>query len=836
MFNYYDFNKETALSKYSNGDKVELLGICKSNLFESEDNDYAVYNFELEEGDNYYKDFKVQGSFQTKLINGQTYKLSGKVINYKGENQCRVYQYFLIKPVNKKGIIAYLQTLQGLKKKAELIYDEFGDDCINILLKEPLKVANSIKGIGVKSVNRWQSQLKELENSQETIIKLLEYGISPKNANNLIKEFGDNILNVIERNPYLLMNLIKGYGFLRCDNVALNTDLLPNDANRIKSSVTYVLEENASKGHCYLPFNELVDKIKNLLSLKLNYIEMNDLYNLNKSYEKVLITKYNREYEINIKDLKNSIDNYNKQQFLADKNDCRYIYHLIDEEAIINQIDSLNLEKKIINEDGNIYLKRLFFAEIGFAKNIKRLSNYRVDYKKALVEKILNKICKEEGYELEEKQKTACIDFNLSKQGVYILNGSAGTGKTFTLNLILKVAKELSLLQQDNILAVAPTGKASKVASKSINMECLTIHRALGYNPMQQFSKNEENPFTQDVIVCDEGSMLDIELAHSFVKAIKTGSKLIIMGDIKQLASVGAGNVLKDLIEHSETLDIKNHYTKVITLDVIKRQGLLSGIVKNANRIINDEMIFTENETKDFFVQKKNTVEEVKTCVINSIKRLLTYPNYTLEDIQVLIPQRTGALGVNVFNYILQQTFNPYNGEARVFKTSFEAKISDTIKEYNLYIQKGDKVMHIKNNYDLKLYDKDMLGNYVALKNISGITNGETGVVYDILKTTDGFKVIVKYENYYVFYEDGVEELELSYATTIHKSQGSAWKAIILPIVSQHSFMLSNNLIYTGITRARDFCTIIGDSKSIMLGIKTHKDLDRYSGLQTKLA
>lgn len=834
MYNYFNNLSETALSEYEIGTKIELIGICKSNVFKSDDSDYAVFNFELADKEKDNK-FKIQGSFPNSLIEGQTYRLNGKIIEYRGEKQLRVANYHVSKPINKKGIIAYLQTLHGLKSKAELIYNEFGDECIDILLKEPMKVSENIKGIGKKSVKKWQEQLEELEDNKETLIKLLGYGISNNNCNKLIKEFGDKVLGIIESNPYMLIKQVKGYGFLKCDNIALTAGLYPDDINRIKSSVTYVLEESATSGNCFLPSDELINNINRLLSLKLSYMEMIDLYNNNMESEKVNIIKYDREYEIDIPKLKDAINDYESQKNILDKKDCRYVYHKIDDSEIANQINDLIYSKEIINDKNNIYLKRLYFSEIGFSNNIKRLSNYTKDYTKKEIEKVLNEICKEKGYVLEEKQRKACVDFNISNQGVFILNGSAGTGKTFTLNLILEVQKRLSKIKEEDILVVAPTGKASKVASKSTGMECLTIHRALGFNPMAGFEKNEYNQFEQSIIVCDEGSMLDIELAYSFIKAISNGSKFIIMGDIKQLASVGAGNVLKDLIEHSEDSSIKKHYTKVITLDVIKRQGLLSGIVKNANRIINDEMMCTEDTTKDFFVQKKDTFKDVRNCVVNSIRRLLTYPNYTLEEIQVLIPQRTGTLGVYVFNYILQKIFNPYKEGNRIFKSCFEAKIYDKVETHELYIQKGDKVMHIKNNYELKLYTKNSLGQYELIPDVTGITNGETGIVEEVVKGKGGFNVIVKYEDFYAFYEDGVDELELSYAITIHKSQGSAWRAIILPVVSQH-IMLSNNLVYTGITRAREFCTVIGDSKAMYLAIKTHRDYNRYTGLKDKLA
>lgn len=813
-----------ALIKYEVGEKLILTGICNTNTYYNNENGYGIYNFETED----LGMFKIKGAFIPELIEGQTYQLEGEIVSYKGEKQLKVAKYLPVKPVNKKGIISYLQTLYGLKSKAELIYDTFGDKCIDILLKDPMLVASTIKGIGKKSVVKWQEQLKSLENNQQFYITLLGYGISQKNATKLLEKYGENILNTIEENPYLLMNEVKGYGFLKCDKIALNMGLTPDNPHRIKSSIKYILEEASTKGHCYLPVNELILNIISLLELKLSYNDMVEIFKNNEGKENVSVLIGDKKYEINLEKLEKCINDYELAKNAEEKSNARYVYHEIEPGDIGNQINESISNREIVYEDNNIYLKRLYFAERDFADNIKRLAVYNTKYKRSLVEGILDAICKKENYNLEEMQRKACIEFNLSDSGIYILNGSAGTGKTFTLNLILAVAKQLNKTNKLPILAVAPTGKASKVASKSIGMECLTIHRALGFNPVEGFIKGEHEPFEQTTIVCDEGSMIDIELGSNFVKAIQTGSKLIIMGDTKQLPSVGAGNVLKDLIECG--------LVKVITLNVVKRQGLLSGIVENANQIIDSKMIYTA-KTKDFFVLERLKISEVQACVKTSINRILTFPDYTLEEIQVLLPQRTGSLGVNMFNYLLQAEFNPYKGGERVLKGKYEAKLNENspISEFSLYIQKGDKVMHIKNNENMTLYEKDLIGDFKKMKK-TGITNGESGIVYDVIKTgKTTYRIIVKYDDYYVFYEDGVDELELSFATTIHKSQGSAWKAVILPIVPQHTNMLSNNLVYTGVTRARDFCVVIGSNKTMKQAINTHKVVERYTNLQTKI-
>ena len=321
--------------------------------------------------------------------------------------------------------------------------------------------------------------------------------------------------------------------------------------------------------------------------------------------------------------------------------------------------------------------------------------------------------------------------------------------------------------------------------------------------------------------------MLDVELADNFFKAIADG-KTILMGDIKQLPSVGAGNVLKDLIDSG--------IVKTIMLDVIKRQEEGSNIIDIANDIIEKRPIRTPEGSKNAFVIQREGVTAVRNGVLAAIKRMLTFPDFTLEEVQVLLPQRTGDLGVNFFNLLIQEKYNPIKEhDIKILKTKFQARLVEDgpITEHSLYIHKGDKVMHIKNNYTMKLYSKNMLGDYKAVK--EGITNGEMGIVHDIVKTKDGLNVIVKYEDLYAIYDDGIEELELAFATTIHKSQGSAWKGVILPIVPQHTNMLSNNIFYTGVTRARDFLAVIGSLKSMNIAVNNTEVAERYTNLNNKI-
>lgn len=789
---------------------------------------FGIYNIEDVNGNR----MVIKGSFATSLIIGQTYEFVGIITEFRFERQLSVRDYYPCRPVNKRGIISYLKTLYGLKSKAELIYDVFGENSIDILMNEPMLVANSIKGIGKKSVIKWQEQLKEISEDQYIYMKLLGYGLTQNSIKTILKKYGPSVVEVIEENPYILMKEVRGYGFNKCDRIALDNDIEPDSEFRIKAGIIYTLEEFSKLGHCYCPYDLIVNEVKQKIQLSLNFKDMNSFYNINKEKEEAILKYFNKEYLINMSNLKDSIYNYIQCKNMNEKRNHRYILYNIDDSLIENALSELIIKREIILDNNKLYTPKLYYAEVNLAKSISNLSVYIPIYSKNEVRSVVDEVCKEKGYILEDKQMEACIEFNRYNYGLFILNGSAGTGKTFTLNLILEVSKRLNKKfdkTKNDILVVAPTGKASKVASKSTGIDCLTIHRALGFTPGVGFNKGIDDPFEQSEFVCDEGSMVDVKLGDSFLSAIQSNSKLIIMGDIKQLPSVGPGNVLKDLLECGKV--------KVITLDVPKRQSVLSGINANANRIINLEMIRTENKTKDFYILQRDTIESIKDGVIKSIKRVLTFNDYTSEDIQVLIPQRTGSLGVNMFNYVLQKEFNKhYNSENKILKTKFEAKEFENSKpkEFELYICKGDKVMHIQNNYEMKLYEKSKYGLMPIDK--TGITNGECGVVTDIKISNDKkeYTVTVKYDDYYCIY-DNIDELELCYATTIHKSQGSAWKAVILIAVNQHSLMLSNNLLYTGVTRAREFCAVIGSIKAVNIAINKTTVMNRYTYLSERI-
>jgi len=792
------------LDTYEVGTEITVFGICRNPLYLNEDSGYGVFNFEDENEEH----FCVQGTFGDAMVSGGTYKLKGKIVMYRGEKQLKVTEFKMETPSSKKGIISYLQTLNGLKTRAEDIYKIFGNDSINILLKDPMQIANTIKGIGKKSVESWQKQLELLQGTETLMVTLLSYGLTHKQAIKLIKEYDDSILEKIQNNPYFLIDEVKGFGFLSCDKIALEMGILPDNEFRIQQGIIHCLKKATESGDCFLLKHDLVFRVRTLLQFVINREEMKNI--LEQQLE--FINKYHNRIPLNLEEIEECYESDVEE----------YCIFQIENTKIYQEIDKLEELHSIIIDDTRIYLRDYYFFETQVTKDIKRLAVYRPIYKRETIETLVDNLCKKKGVVLEKKQREAVIEFNLYQEGLFVLTGSAGTGKTFTLKLIVAIAELLKkkVGEKFSLLVTAPTGKAAKVASEALGISCMTLHRALNATG-EHFLKNSGNPLEENFFICDETSMLDIELAYHYFSAIPTGKKVILVGDVKQLESIGPGNVLKDIIS--------SKICKTIELDVSKRQGENSGIIYNANKIIAKEMIETTKKTKDFYI-KKATSWFVADTVVEEVEKLMR--KFDFNDIQVLIPQRTGSGGVNYVNYLLQQKLNPIEKkEEKVYKNTFQVSGSS----YNTYIHRGDKVMHIKNNYNMMWYESFM-GMYVPITNKIGITNGESGVVEEVTKTPNGTtRVIVKYDDGYVFYDEGVDELELCYATTIHKSQGSAWKAIILVISKLHTFLLTNNLFYTGVTRAREYCKVIGDDIGIEYALKTVKEIRRKTYLEERL-
>lgn len=803
-------------------DEIEVL----HKIFYKEDSGYGIYLVKNDLGDV----FTIKGDFFSALEIGQSFKVDGVVIVYNGERELKTSVISPIKPKNKFAIITYLQTIPGLKKRAEKIYDEFKEQSITLLIESPEVVANAIKGISLKQALKWQQELLSKEASRATLTTLFRYGLKTKQAKKLFDQYGDSIIERIEENPYFLAEEVKGYGFLSCDKIAREIGYDEDSFYRIKEGFFHTLKTAALDGHCFLPKEELINKAYELLSINATYQEMIKLKRLYAG-ETSFVYNYapSKTIKINYSELLTSIDHYIKAG-RSKKNDylLKYFSPKLErlEEVLLSIIESNHL----IEVNGMIYLKKYYLAELRVAQKLLELIKEE-ETSKWNVHSKLTRYCKVNKVELEDKQKLAIESFSATIGGVYILDGSAGTGKTFVLNLITKMFEKFIYDTQKReaiILQMAPTGKASKVMMKATNRESLTIHRGLSYQPKtKDFAFNEENPLEADLLVIDETSMLDILLMDHLLRAISPKTKVIFIGDTKQLPSVGAGNVLKDMINSS--------VIKQVTLDVIKRQDKQSGIVLSAHDVIKGRMIGNHPETDDAYFVKKSTPESIQKGIIDSIHRIQKKKGFKLDDIQVLCPQKAGKIGVEYLNFLLQQTFNPLTTGEEVLNKKIFITNNGKTETISLNFRVGDKVIHTKNNYDAIWYTEK---NGVLIEtSITGITNGECGVIYDITKISDGqYNITVKYDDFFIIYENDFSEIDHAYALTIHKSQGSQWKVVFLPISMSHYMMLENNILYTGLTRASDFVAVIGESDAVWQAIKTQRATKRYTRLAELLS
>lgn len=807
--------------KLQTGKNVQLQVTPIYEIFYREG--YGIYNCELENG----IQIVIKGTFPLPLNLQQVYEIEGKVVLRKFDKQIAVTSYRAVQPKGSYKVITYLQQLSGLKKRAELIYNRFGDKSIDILKNEPEMVSHAIKGISLKKAKEWQEELLNKESEEKDILFLLNLGLSGKQATQLRENYGVHIGQQIKANPYILLSVngVSNFGFLKCDELAKKMDFDFGHPTRIREGAIHCLKEAGKNGHTFLPKEELFEAMKQTLGVQLTFTQMRTV--LKQTGDTIKI--YSRTFKVDREDIEKRVEKIDSLMRASAKEKYRYPLFSVETRHLEQALDDLEKDGVIQIHANRIALTYYEEAEKSISEHVIRLSSSKCWKNPFNVKKALADYLQANKLKLETKQEDAVIRFSEKEGGIYYLNGSAGTGKTFTLKIILELLKQVFQANQKPFIVkvLTPTGKSSKVATKATGYPAETIHRGLEYNPEIGFQRNQLNPLEATVLVVDESSMMDVPLASSLFEAVENGCKVILMGDTKQLPSVGAGNVLHDLI-NSGVVD-------GVTLDVVKRQGALSGIIKNANHIIKGEMMKTCEDTKDAFIIYEEEDESIQRKTIASIKRLLSFPDYTLEDIQVLVPQKRGTIGVYELNALIQATFNPQPSGEKIRNYS-----ADKIQ---LFFQKGDKVIHTKNNYNKVWYTKTS-NSYVQQEN-PGITNGETGVIEDIdtiLVTEDNVvkkqkRIIVKYEAGYVFYHEGdeVKEIDHAFCLSIHKSQGSQWKAIIMPISSQHSFFLDRNLIYTAWTRSELFGTVIGPKKTLAISIKKVKSIQRFTQLQNFL-
>ncbi|MDO4345706.1 MAG: ATP-dependent RecD-like DNA helicase [Eubacteriales bacterium] len=634
---------------------------------------------------------------------------------------------------------------------AARIVRRFKEDTFRIIEEEPERLAE-IKGISERKAMEIAEQLEEKRDMRKAMLFLQQYGISTALAVKIYNQYGANLYQIIRENPYQMADDISGVGFRIADEIAARAGIQTDSDFRIRSGLLYILSQSMSEGHVYLPRQELFAKASELLG--------------------------------------------------------------VSEESMESQMMDLAIQRKVIVKENGVYSASNYYMELNTAKMLHDL-NVSEPVAEDILWKKLEQIERETGTKLEEKQKRAVAE--AVGHGLLVITGGPGTGKTTTINTLLHYFASEGL----EILLAAPTGRAAKRMTEATGWEAQTIHRLLEVSGVPEestahthFERNMENPLEADVIIIDEMSMVDMFLMHALLSAVTVGTRLIMVGDVNQLPSVGPGCVLKDIIESG--------CFPVVRLTRIFRQASESDIVVNAHKINHGEHVVLDNKSRDFFFLSRDDADVIIRVLISLIsQKLPKYVEAKPYDIQVLTPMRKGLLGVERLNTILQRYLNPPAETKRE-------------KEYGSGVfREGDKVMQIKNDYQLEW---EIRGRYgIPVEKGVGVFNGDMGIVKEINLYAQMMTVEFD-EGKFVEYAFGqLEELELAYAITIHKSQGSEYPAVVMPLLSGPRLLMTRNLLYTAVTRARKCVTIVGQPEVFYQMIDNRFEQKRYSTLRERI-
>ena len=729
-----------------------IIGKIVDVRYVSPDNEYAVADFLSDENEN----IVITGALSGVDI-GDKIKLTGMYVQHKiyGE-QFKVSSYIPIKPDDIESIYDFLSSgvINGIGKNyAKKIIDVFGVNTLEIIEKMPEKLLE-IEGIGSKKLDKIITSYHEKMNLKNIIINLSKYDLSTSLSIKIYNTYADNAINILNSNPYKLCDDIRGIGFKKADEIAKKMGVALDSCDRKMQAILFILNQSVFEGHTYIQFEKLKKSIKELID------------------------------------------------FEDDEELLEILYELYSQRKII-----LDREKEEINNI-KIYLYSYALAETNVAAKLIDLASYedeKIDYDK--LDEIVSERLKYSKIDLSKEQIQSV--YMAIKNNILVLTGGPGTGKTTTLSFIIEIFESIG----KKVKLCAPTGKASKRMSQATGKDASTIHRLLdmGYNydlDEAVFAKNEDEPILADVIIVDETSMVDILLMNNLLTAIKKGTHLILVGDKDQLPSVGAGNVLKDIIS-SELIPC-------MTLNKIFRQAMKSHIIVNAHRINSGQMPLINDKDNDFFIMNRDNSDDIQELIIDLItKRLPQYYNIMPKDIQIITPMKKRDIGTQNINKILQEALNPKSPLKNEYATKFK-----------IY-RENDRVIHIKNNYEKEWNDGKESG--------TGIFNGDTGTIECI---NNSQKILT------VLFDDGkkanydfeeLDELEHSFALTVHKSQGSEYPCIILPIHQVAPMLLTRKILYTAITRAKKLLIIIATNKTIKKMVENVYEEERNSTLSEKL-
>lgn len=734
-----------------------IKGYVDHIIYQNKDNGYAVLSMNVDDEEEI-----CVGIFRG-VDNGENLEITGEYVEHPSYGfQFKANSFKVVEPDDLLSMERYLGSgaIKGVGEAlAKRIVKRFGKDTFRVIEEEPERLVE-VKGISERIAQQITDQMIEKREIREAFLFLQKYGITNTLAVKIYEKYGMGMYGILKENPYRLAEDIQGVGFRLADEIAEKIGIHTDSDYRIRSGILYTLLQASLEGHMFLPMRVMVRRSADLLQ--------------------------------------------------------------VPEEAIRAQIQNLHMDHKVVvkktTDEPEVYAFSYYYAELNCARMLRELNvlmeSELLDSEEKRIETILQRILKEQGLELDELQKNAVLE--CVKHGIMILSGGPGTGKTTTINTIIRYFDEEGM----DILLAAPTGRAAKRMTEATGYEARTIHRMLEINggmedgSRARFERNGQNPLEADVVIIDEMSMVDIYLFQSLLEAVSVGTRLILVGDVDQLPSVGPGQVLQDLIESKSF--------PTVMLKKIYRQAGESDIVMNAHRINMGQKIALNNKSKDFFFLPRNDVQVIYKHMIQLItEKLPRYVEAQPYDIQVLTPMRKGSLGVETLNEILQRYLNPADPSRK------EHAAGDRI------FREGDKVMQIKNNYQLEWEIVSQYG--IRIDSGSGVFNGDIGTIRRIREESS--TVQVEYDEHrlveYTFSQ--LDEIELAYAITIHKSQGSEYPAVLLPLLSGPKMLMNRNLLYTAVTRARKCVTILGSQEVVDGMIENENQYHRYTGLGRRI-
>ena len=745
---------------------MKLEGYVEHIIYRNTENGYSVLNL-VSDGE----ETTVVGTFHY-ISEGELLELEGEYTEHPLYGQQFHMERFEVKvPQDALAMERYLGSgaIKGIGAAlAARIVRRFGAKTFEIMEREPERLAE-IKGISERKAREIAEQMEEKRELRQAMVFLQEYGISVNLAVKVYERYGQEIYRIIKENPYRLAEDIAGVGFRTADEIAKKVGIREDSDFRIRSGLLYTLLGASSEGHTCLPEELLLRKAAELLRVPAEAVErhLNDLSMDRKLVRKIFSDAEGRERTF-------------------------------------------------------VYSSAAYYAELSTAVMLSRL-NLTLETSDTEIDTLLHRVSRQSKIELDERQKEAVSE--AVKHGVLILTGGPGTGKTTTINAMIRYFEAEGL----EILLAAPTGRAAKRMTEATGCQARTIHRMLELSGGPEsaggrasFMKNEDDPLEADVIIIDEMSMVDLYLMQAFLKAVVPGTRLILVGDVNQLPSVGPGSVLQDLI--------RSKAFPVVRLTKIFRQAAESDIIVNAHKINRGERIVLDNKSRDFFFLQRQDPNVILRVVLALVQeKLPRYVNAQPSDIQVLTPMRKGALGVENLNRVLQRYLNPAAPDKPELPFGHGSAGGEDGENQKGVLRTGDKVMQIRNNYQLEWEVRNRYG--IAVDRGLGVFNGDMGIVRGINSFAE--EVTVEFdEGRMVSYPyKQLDELELAYAVTVHKSQGSEYPAVVIPLLAGPRPLMNRNLLYTAVTRARSCVTLVGSAGTFQAMVDNGTEQKRYTGL-----